>query len=412
MSLWLTVVGIGEDGIPGLGDEARQAIALATVLFGGERHLGLVPERSGQRRIPWPSPFSAGLDLLLAHRGTPVCVLASGDPMLFGVGATLAGRLPAEELRVLPAPSCVSLAAARLGWPLQQVRVVPAHGRPLERASLYFGDGARLLVLSGDGETPGRLAELLAGRGYGDSRLWVFERLGGPEERCLAGGAAGWAYPDCGALNLVAVECRAAPDLRPLSRRCGLPDAAFAHDGQLTKRDVRAATLSRLAPMPGELLWDVGAGCGSIGIEWMRAEGSCRAIAVEPSPERRVLIERNRVALGVPDLVLIPGRAPQALEGLEPPDAVFIGGGLTLEGVADRCWQALKPGGRLVANGVTLQSEAFLVGLRERIGGDLTRISVAHGEPLGRFLGWRTAMPVTLLTAWKPLRSPERSPAA
>lgn len=403
MSAWLSIVGIGEDGLAGLGEEARRVLDEARVLFGGERHLGLIPERADQQRLPWPSPFSAAYARVLAHRGHPVCVLASGDPMLFGIGGRLAEHLPPEEMRVLPAPSSVSLAAARMGWAVQDVRLVPAHGRPLERVHLYLAPGARLLVLSADGRTPGQLAALLTARGFGDSRLTLFERLGGPAERRLEGHAARWPQEPCAALNLIAVDCRAGPEARPLSRRCGLPDDAYAHDGQLTKRDLRAATLARLAPLPGELLWDVGAGCGSIGIEWMRADGGCRAIAIEPDAARRALIEHNRAALGVPDLVLIAGRAPGALEGLEPPDAVFIGGGLTTEGVAEGCWAALKPGGRLVANAVTLQSEAYLVDLRGRIGGELTRISVAHAAPLGRFDGWRAAMPVTLLVAVKDL---------
>ena len=401
MTAWLTLVGIGEDGLPGLGEEARRALVEARMLFGGARHLAMLPDQPGQERHPWPSPFDLTYAPLLAHRGHPVCVLASGDPMFFGVGGALAERLAPEEMRILPAPSCVSLAAARLGWPLQEVRVVPAHGRPLERVNLYLAPGARLMVLSADAATPRRLANLLLERGYGDSRLHLLERLGGPAEREQVGLARDWPHAEGAALNLVAVECRADPDLLPLSRRCGLPDAAYAHDGQLTKRDIRAATLARLAPLPGELLWDVGAGCGSIGIEWMRAESACRAIAIESDASRRALIEHNRAALGVPELVLVAGRAPDALNGLEPPDAIFIGGGLTVPEVAERCWSALKPGGRLVANAVTLQSEAFLVGLRERVGGELTRISVAQAAPLGRFDGWRSAMPVTLLSARK-----------
>lgn len=398
---WLTIVGIGEDGLAGLGNEARRAITEAQVLFGGERHLGLIPVQAGQQRQPWPSPFSAAYAALLAHRGHPVCVLASGDPMLFGIGGSLAERLSPGEMRILSAPSSVSLAAARMGWSLQDTHLVPAHGRPLERVNLYLAHRARIIVLSADGHTPRQLAALLAAHGFGDSRLSVFERLGGPAERRVDGMASDWTHGSCAALNLVAIDCRADADTLLLSRRCGLPDTAYTHDGQLTKRDVRAMTLARLAPLPGELLWDVGAGCGSIGIEWMRADRRCRAIAIESDASRRALIERNRAALGVPDLTLVAGRAPAALAGLEPPDAIFIGGGVTVEGVSERCWEALKPGGRLVANAVTVQSEAFLVGLRERIGGELARISVAQTVPLGRFDGWRTAMPVTILTAVK-----------
>lgn len=404
MQPWLTIVGIGEDGLAGLGETPQRAITEARTLFGGARHLALIPEQPGQRRHPWPSPFDAAYDQLLALRGSAVCVLASGDPMFFGIGGTLATRLPAGEMRVLPAPSSLSLAAARMGWPWQDVHVVPAHGRPLERVNLHLAPDVRLLVLSADGETPARLAALLTARGYGDSQLSVFERLGGAAEQRLTGRAQDWAHPLCAALNLVAVHCRASAGAVSLSRRCGLPDDAYVHDGQLTKRDVRAATLARLAPLPRQLLWDVGAGCGSIGIEWMRADDTCRAIAIESDPSRGTLIEHNRDALGVPGLVLVAGRAPEALAGLEPPDAIFIGGGLTIAGVAEQCWQALLPGGRLVANAVTVQSEAALVGLRERIGGELTRLSVAHAATLGRFDGWRSAMPVTILTVEKPFK--------
>ncbi|MBK5941740.1 precorrin-6y C5,15-methyltransferase (decarboxylating) subunit CbiE [Halochromatium roseum] len=413
---WLTVVGFGEDGLSGLGREARAALEAAPLVFGGERHLALLPAQAGQQRRPWPRPFALAYDQVLAHRGKPVCVLASGDPMFYGIGSQLAERLPPDELRVLPAPSSMSLAAARLGWPLQQVRVVPAHGRPLARVALYLAEGARLLVLSADGDTPVTLARLLVAQGYGASQLSVFGRLGGPEETRHDGTAASWLVSTTDgdavvpepALNLVAVHCHADPGTRPLSRRSALPDSAFEHDGQLTKRDLRALTLARLAPQPGERLWDVGAGCGSIGIEWLRAESSCRAIAIESHPERCGFIERNRDRLGVPGLELVTGRAPEALVGLATPDAIFIGGGLTIEGVVEQCWQALRPGGRLVANAVTLQTEAALVAWRERIGGELTRVSVAQAEPLGRFDGWRTARPITLLSVEKPLADTNR----
>ncbi|NBC15219.1 MAG: precorrin-6y C5,15-methyltransferase (decarboxylating) subunit CbiE [Gammaproteobacteria bacterium] len=399
---WLTIVGIGEDGLAGLGATARDAIATAELLVGGERHLGLVPARPEQARQPWPSPFSQAYALLRAQRGRRVCVLASGDPMCYGVGSRLAADYPAAELRIIPAPSSLSLAAARLGWALQTTRVLPAHGRALARLNLYLAPGARLLVMSADAETPAQIAALLRERGFGASRLVVLERLGGAHERQHEGTAAGWDRAPGAALNLVAIDCRGRGEQR-LARRAGLPDAAFAHDGQLTKRDVRAATLARLAPQPDELLWDVGAGCGSIGIEWMRAEAGCHAIAIEPKAARRALIARNSERLGVPELRIVAGEAPAALADLLAPDAIFIGGGLTAAGVSEHCWQALRPGGRLVANAVTLQSEATLVDLRARIGGELTRLSVAQAAPLGGFDGWRPAMPVTLLVAEKPL---------
>jgi precorrin-6Y C5,15-methyltransferase (decarboxylating) len=412
-SAWLTIVGFGEDGLSGLGDTALRAITEADIIFGAKRHLallaarpGLPGARGGQQREPWPQPFDAAFERVLALRGTPVCVLASGDPMWFGAGAKLAERLHPDEYRVLPAVSSAQLAAARLGWALQDTRVL----RPvatdrllgLARVRLHLADAARLIVLSADRETPALLAALLRGDGYGASGMVVFERLGGPAERRIDATADTWPDADIDPLNLVAVACRAAADLPRRPRRASLPDDAFVHDGQLTKRDLRAVTLSRLAPRPDELLWDVGAGCGSISIEWARADDGCRAIAIEPTDARRDMIRQNAVALGVPDIDIVAGRAPDALVGLPAPDAIFIGGGLTTAGVAERCWQALRPGGRLVANAVTLQSEAALVALRERIGGTLTRVQVAEAAPLGRFDGWRQAMPVTVLSADKP----------
>jgi precorrin-6Y C5,15-methyltransferase (decarboxylating) len=394
MTAWLTVVGIGEDGPDGLGAAARAAIAGAAVLVGGQRHLDMVPGLPGQERLVWPSPFST--EPVLARRGTPVCVLASGDPMFWGVGATLARLLPAGEMRVLPAPSAASLAAARLGWALHEVAVLSATGRPLEQVHRHLYPGTRLLVLAGGGGDPARLAQLLRERGFGPSRLVVLEHLGGPRERRLEGTADGWTHPPGAALLIMAVECRGGAAWTGLA---GLPDQAYRHDGQLTKRDVRAVTLAHLAPLPGELLWDVGAGSGSVGIEWMRSHPSCRAIAIEADESRRALIAHNRDALGVPGLQVVAGSAPAALAGLETPDAVFIGGGLTAEGVLETCWDALRPGGRLVANAVTLQGEALLTAWQLRTGGTLTRLSVAHAGALGRFEVWRTAMPVTILAA-------------
>jgi precorrin-6Y C5,15-methyltransferase (decarboxylating) len=402
MTAWLTVVGIGEDGLPGLGEPARRAILDAAVLIGGQRHLDLIPPAAGQERLTWPSPFSLAGDMVLARRGTPVCVLASGDPMMYGVGASLARLLDPAEMRVLPAPSAFSLAAARLGWPLQDAALLTVHGRPLDGVHPHVHPGARLLILSEDGRTPARLAALLAGRGFGASLLTVLEHMGGPRERRLDGSAGSWEHGDCADLNLVAVACRADPSADPLPCLPGLPDTAFRHDGQLTKRDVRAATLARLAPLPGQVLWDVGAGCGSIGIEWMRAHPSCRAVAVEADAGRRMLIEHNRAALGVPALRIVAGTAPDALRDLDAPDAIFIGGGLTAPGLPDICWTALKPGGRLVANAVTVQGEAVLAALYGRTGGELSRLSVAGAGPLGGFDGWRAAMPVTSLAAVQP----------
>jgi len=401
MSPWLTVVGIGEDGFKGLGRNARHALLRASRIIGGQRQLDLLPVCIRGERQLWPSPFS--LEPVLARRGEAVCVLASGDPMFYGVGASLARQVPADELLILPAPSSVSLAAARLGWPLQEVVTLSVVARPMAALNAHLASGVRLLVLSNDGQSPAAIATQLAERGFGASRLSVFEHLGGPDERRIDGIARDWPGEPIAALNLLAIDCVADANTARLSRLAGLPDSAFRHDGQLTKRDVRAMTLARLAPMPGELLWDVGAGSGSIGIEWMRAHPSCRALAIEADEGRQLLIEHNRDALGVPGLQLIRGTAPHALAGLEAPDAIFIGGGVTRDGVLDTCWQHLRPGGRLVANAVTLQSEMTLMAWREQHGGELTRIHVAQAQPLGGFDTWRQALPITLLEVIKPL---------
>ncbi|MCM8560346.1 precorrin-6y C5,15-methyltransferase (decarboxylating) subunit CbiE [Pseudomonas shahriarae] len=401
MSPWLTVVGIGEDGFKGLGRNARHALLRASRIIGGQRQLDLLPVCIRGERELWPSPFS--LEPLLARRFEPVCVLASGDPMFYGVGASLARQVAADELLILPAPSSVSLAAARLGWPLQDVVTLSVVARPVAALNAHLASGVRLLVLSNDGQSPTAIAALLRASGFGPSRLSVFENLGGTAERRIDGHAESWQAPAIAALNLVAIDCLADANTPRLSRLAGLPDSAFKHDGQLTKRDVRAMTLARLAPTPGELLWDVGAGSGSIGIEWMRAHPSCRALAIEADAGRQQLIEHNRDALGVPGLQLIRGSAPQALAGLEAPDAIFIGGGVTRDGVLDTCWQHLRPGGRLVANAVTLQSEMTLMAWRAQHGGELTRIHLAQAQPLGDFDTWRQALPITLLEVLKPL---------
>ncbi|NIF17930.1 precorrin-6y C5,15-methyltransferase (decarboxylating) subunit CbiE [Pantoea sp. Cy-639] len=401
MAPWLTVIGIGEDGFSGLGKQARRALLSASRIVGSPRQLALLPRCVVAEQLPWPSPFS--LAPVLALRGEAVCVLASGDPMFYGVGASLARHVASEEMRVLSMPSSCALAAARLGWPLQDVQVVSVVARPLAALNAQLHSGVRLLVLSNDEHSPAAIAAQLRERGFGTSRMHVFEHLGGPHERHLVGTAEDWPHTDIAALNLMAIECQANPDAPRLPRVAGLPDSAFRHDGQLTKRDVRAITLARLAPQPGELLWDVGAGCGSIGIEWMRAHPSCRALAIEADEGRQGLIEHNRDALGVPGLQLIRGKAPDALLGLERPDAIFIGGGVTREGVLAHCWAQLRPGGRLVANAVTLQSEIALAHFRQRHGGELTRIHVAHTQPLGSFDTWRQALPITLLDVVKPL---------
>jgi precorrin-6Y C5,15-methyltransferase (decarboxylating) len=397
---WLTVVGIGEEGYPGLGKQARRALLGTSLIIGAPRQLALLPSCLGAERLAWPKPFS--LAPVLQRRGQPLCVLASGDPMFHGVGASLARQLPAGELRVLPAPSSASLAAARLGWALADTPIVSLVARSPALLNRHLDEGTRLLVLSNDGHTPTAVAALLCAAGFKASRLYVFEHLGGALEHCHASTAGQWQGQPVADLNLIALELVAGPKacLQPCVP--GLPDAAFEHDGQLTKRDLRALTLGRLAPRPGQLLWDVGAGCGSIGIEWMRAHPSCMALAIEADSGRQGLIERNRDALGVPGLQLVPGRAPEALEGLPAPDAIFIGGGVTAGGVLERCWAALKPGGRLVVNAVTLESEMALFNWQGLHGGELVRVQVSQAKPLGSFQAWRQALPITLLDTLKP----------
>ncbi|AKM32557.1 precorrin-6Y C5,15-methyltransferase [Pandoraea faecigallinarum] len=401
MPPWLTVIGIGEDGFAGLSRNARRALLDAEIVTGAPRHLSMLPGRIRARREPWPKPFD--VDAVHGWRGRPVCVLASGDPMLFGVGATLARCIPANEMQVIGAPSSLSLAAGRLGWALQDIPAVSLVGRPLAALNAHLREGARLLVLSRDGASPADVAALLCANGFGATSMSVFESLGGPHERRIDATARHWGDRQVEALNLVALTCAADPGAgRALPLTAGLPDDAFVNDGQLTKRDVRAITLSRLAPHPGALLWDVGAGCGSIGIEWMRAHPACHAIAIESSPARQAFIAHNRDALGVPGLTLVAGRAPDALQGLAAPHAIFIGGGVTAPGVLDACWTHLRPGGRLVANAVTLQSEAVLTAWRERHGGTLTRLAISEAQPLGGFDTWRAALPITLLEVVKP----------
>ncbi|GII96988.1 precorrin-6y C5,15-methyltransferase (decarboxylating) subunit CbiE [Sinosporangium siamense] len=399
----VVVVGIGADGWDGLAPAARHEIQAADVLMGGTRQLALVPADVPGTRVPWPSPLLPALPgLLAAHRDRRVCVLASGDPMHHGIGTTLVRLLGADRVRVLPHPSSVSLACARLGWALDQAEVVSLVTKPVAALHPAVHHGRRLLVLSAGARTPAEVAALLTERGYGTSPVTVLEHLGGPAERVIAGTAAGWHLPAVQALNIVAVECRADPGTPPMPCTPGLPDTAFEHDGQLTKREVRAVTLSRLAPVPGELLWDVGAGAGSIAVEWMRSHPSCRAVAVESHPQRAARIKRNATALGVPGLHIVTGTAPSALTGLPAPDAIFIGGGATRPGVLTTCWDSLRPGGRLVVNAVTLESEALLTTWHNTLGGDLTRLTVSRATPIGAFTGWRTMMPVTIWTVTKP----------
>ena len=389
----IAVVGIGADGWAGLGEPARQTVLAADVVIGGSRHLDLLPALEGQQRHTWPSPLRAGLPALLnGLAGQTVVALASGDPLLSGVGSTLIELFGAEQVTVIPAVSSVTLARARLGWPAESAAVI--RSADVHAVLRELAPGRRVLVLSSDETTPGQLAALLTERGYGASRMVVLGDLGAAAETRVETAAA--TYPafqgSAPRLNIVALELAGPPASGWVA---GLPDDAFEHDGQLTKRDLRAAALARLAPAPGQLLWDVGAGAGSVGIEWMRAHPTCRAIAVEANDARAQRISDNSRNLGAPALQVVHGAAPQVLADLPAPDAVFIGGGLSRPGVLATCLAALAPGGRLVAHGVTLETEALLAAAYREHGGELTRIQIEHAAPLGSFTGWTPGRAVT-----------------
>jgi precorrin-6Y C5,15-methyltransferase (decarboxylating) len=399
---WLSIVGIGEDGVEGLSAVARGLIGAADIVFGGRRHLALAAPLIRGAARPWPSPFDAAPDEVLVHRGRPVCVLASGDPFHYGVGAVLARRIDAREMTVLPGASAFSLAAARLGWPLSDCVLLSLHGRGLDLIRPHLQPAARILALTSDGEGPQAIAKLLATSGFGASRLTVLEALGGPRERTRARRADGFDLGGVDPLNTMAIEVAAAPEARVLARSPGLADELFEHDGQITKREIRAVTLSSLAPCRGELLWDIGAGAGSVAIEWMLADPAMRAVAVERRADRAARIMRNAAAFGVPGLDIVTGAAPEALSTLPPPDAIFIGGGADGTGVLDTAIRALRPRGRLVVNAVTLETEALLLDHHRTFGGELVRVAVARAEPLGTMTAWRAAMPLTQWVWVKP----------
>ena len=405
----VALVGIGADGWSGLTQSAIAQIEMAGVVVGGQRQLALLPDVILAERVPWPSPLRPVVEeMVRCHRGRGLVVLASGDPMFFGIGRALVEEVGPQNLRVLPHPSSISLACARLGWPVEDVDVVSLVGRPLASLTTSLHHRRRLLALSSDASTPAAVARLLTDKGFGGSTMTVLDQLGAPGEARRSGVAQTWGAALGDPLNVVAVECLLSPEGTRLGLAAGLADAAYEDDGQLTKREVRAVTISSLAPAPGELLWDIGGGAGSIAIEWMRTHRTCRAIAVESDNERAARIGRNAEALGVPALRIVNGPAPHALAELPSPDAIFIGGGLTAEGMLDTAWAALKPGGRLVANTVTLESEALLARWYARNGGELIRIATSRAKAVGGFTGWQQAMPVTQWSVTKP-REPHLS---
>ena len=396
---WLSIIGIGEVGLSALSPLAREFVDRATLIVGGKRHLAMLD--SSQTRMVWESQIEASIESILSYRGTPVCVLASGDPLCYGIGVTLLRYISIEEMTIIPAPSTFSLACAQLGWSLTEVETLSLCGRDPAFLAAILTPSSKLLVLSAGAQTPEIVADLLTQRGYGDSQIAVLEHLGGERQRVISGIARSFAQSDVAALNIIAIECQADPTTTPLNRLPGLPDSAYHHDGQLTKREVRAITLAALAPLPGELLWDVGAGCGSIGIEWLRSHPRCRAIAIEQHAHRLQFIADNMAALGTPHLQLVQGKAPAALANLPTPDAIFIGGGVTAPELLATCWTALRSGGRLVANAVTVESELQLLQWHQQVGGELTRIAIQRTQTIGGFLGWKPLIPVTQLVVIK-----------
>jgi precorrin-6Y C5,15-methyltransferase (decarboxylating) len=393
---WLSVIGIGEDGLSGLSATARSLIDNAEIVIGGDRHLAMLPKLSEVQRshIVWESPIEKTIQQIISDHGKAVCILASGDPLWFGIGTTLLKRIPIEEVLIIPAPSTFSFICARLGWSINEVETLSLCGRPAALLQTYIHPNAKLLILSSGKETPQLVANILCDRQFSNSKITVLEHLNGTKERIISTVANQFQNsPEFADLNAIAVECIPNPEAKTLPRMVGLPDEAYHHDGQLTKREIRAVTLSALAPNAGELLWDVGAGCGSIGIEWMRSHPRCQAIAIEKS--RTHFIADNAIALGTPNLKIIAGTAPEVLQGLPVPAAIFIGGGLTVPHLLETCWENLRSQGRLVANVVTLEGEQKLFQYQQKYGGTLTQISINRAEAIGSFLGWKPMRPVT-----------------
>lgn len=394
----ITVIGIGAQGWSSVPEPLREKIVRARTLLGGRRHLEMLPtHRTDQARIPWPSPLRERLpDLLASLDDGPVVALASGDPLVSGIGSTLIDLLGADRVRIHPAVSSLSLARAEMGWAAESCAVVSLVGRHPARILREAAPGRRVLVLSADETTPAAVAELLTEAGWGASHLHVLGNLGAEDFARTYGVAAHW-MGRAPRLNIIAVQMMAASAPGQISQSSwatGLPDSAYEHDGQLTKRDLRASALARLAPVPGEHLWDIGAGAGSIGIEWMRSHPTSTATAIEARADRAERISRNAGRLGVPDLRVVVGSAPEALADLPSPRAVFIGGGATVETV-QRCFAAMPVGGRLVVHAVTLETEHLLGRLHAQHGGELTRVSVETASPIGSYTGWKPARTVT-----------------
>jgi precorrin-6Y C5,15-methyltransferase (decarboxylating) len=401
MTRWLTIIGMGEDGWDGLPAKARHAVETAEVIVGSSRLLAFLP-RTAAEIHGWPQPFSAVVDRMRPLRGRKTVILATGDPLNYGVARKLMAFIPFAEMEIVPHLSAFSLVASRMGWPLPDCDTLTLHGREPANIEPFIQPGARLIVLTADATTIPEVARRLVARGFGRSEITVLENMGGPRERQSAFAADALPGTSFSDLNTLAIHCIASPGAKVFSRLAGLPDEAFQHDGQLTKREVRAATLAALAPTPEKRLWDVGAGCGSVSIEWMRAARGAEAIAFESNAARLAMIAANSDALGTPRIKVIAGEAPASYEGQPAPDAVFIGGGLWIAGVFENAWAALKPGGTMVANVVTLEGELHLYDLHDKHGGDIIRLDISTLTHVGRLRALKPRMAVTQWRAQKP----------
>lgn len=398
---WITIIGIGDDGFDSLNEIAHHAITNATLIIGGDRHLQFLPKTITCKLLRWSSPIQTSIDKLLTHQGQPVCILASGDPLCHGIATTLLRSIPLAEMQIIPSLSAFTLARSRLGWSNTEVETISLCGRDpaFLRAALY--PNAKLLILSSDQHTPNIVCDRLTEWGYGDADITILEHLGGPKENQLHTIAHQRFTKPIASLNTIAIQTHNSQFSIPHAQ-FPIPEAQYQHDGQITKQEIRTLTLAALSPFPGQILWDVGAGSGSIGIEWMRTHPRNQAIAIESHPDRLANITQNAKNLGVPNLKIIAGRAPEALQNLQRPDSIFIGGGITRSGVFETCWDALNDGGRMVINGVTLETEMKLFQLKQVHGGSLTRIQIQRAEPIGNFLGWKSLSPITQWLVTKP----------
>ncbi len=400
---WLTVIGIGEDGLDGLSSTALRLLETAEFIIGGQRQLEMIPN-SNQEKIIWPSPIHSLVEKLETFRGKKTCILATGDPFSFGIGNTLIRTFSLNEMQIFPSLSASALTCARMGWSHNDIDLISLHGRPIATLETFLRPSGKLIILSHDGDTPSLVAKLLTNRGYGSSIIKVFEHMNGAKERFFDGIASEWLHAPGAAFNTVAVDLNCSDIDAIRSRAPGLEDHLFIHDGQITKQEVRATTLSALEPFPSALLWDVGAGSGSIGIEWMRTDHRCQAIAIEVNPERAENIAQNSHKLGTPKLRIVNDKAPSILSALPTPDAIFIGGGITSKGMVKQCWDLLKVGGCLVANVVTTEGEAVVLKNQKKLGGNLTRISISNLEKIGSKKAWRPSMHVTQWKVKKPIK--------